>query len=143
MSDINVSIYDEVVNASIESTTDINVSVILSDDISVNIVDEVINVSLLDDIIINATIIDDLPISVIAIYEGPQGEPGYSPPKGPAFTYTGSELTGITYDDGSTKVLSYTGGKLIQVVFVQGLLTSTKTFNYTGDILMSIDEVIT
>jgi hypothetical protein len=74
---------------------------------------------------------------------GPPGADGYIPPKGPVFTYTNGVLTGILYDDGSTKELSYTNGVLTTLVFVRGGVTSTKTFNYTNGVLTSINEVIT
>lgn len=63
-------------------------------------------------------------------------------PFGAALTYTSGKLTGITYDDGSTKTLGYTGDKLTTLVQVRDGVTLTKTFNYTGDELTSIDEVI-
>lgn len=76
-------------------------------------------------------------------WEDPQGGSGYIPPKSPVFTYTDGALTGIEYEDGSTKTLTYAGGILTTLVFIRDGVTSTKTFNYTSGILQSINEVIT
>jgi hypothetical protein len=67
-------------------------------------------------------------------------EGGVSGPIGPAFTYTNGALTRIDYDNGSFKVFTYTDGVLTQLDFVVGGVTTRKTFNYTGDLLTSIDQ---
>jgi hypothetical protein len=61
---------------------------------------------------------------------------------GPAFTYAGDgSLEQIDYDDGSYKEFTYSAGKLAQIdFFISGGDTIRKTFNYTGDVLMSIDQ---
>lgn len=62
---------------------------------------------------------------------------------GPQFTYDGSgTLTRIDYDDGSYKEFTYADGKLTQIDFIIfGGDTIRKTFNYTGDVLNSIDQI--
>lgn len=62
--------------------------------------------------------------------------------RGPAFTYTSGQLTRIDYDDGSSKVFSYSGGRLSQIDFTRSGVTRRKTFNYTLDVLTSIDETV-
>jgi len=63
---------------------------------------------------------------------------------GPEFTYTGDLLTQVDYDDGSYKTFSYTGSRLDEsVLYLISGTVITKTFNYTGDTLTSITEVIT
>ena len=66
-------------------------------------------------------------------------------PISPVFTYNvDNTLDNITYSDGSTKDFTYTDGKLTELVYVIfGGSTHTKTFNYIGDLLTSIDEIIT
>ena len=62
--------------------------------------------------------------------------------KNPVFTYTGDFLTGILYDDGSTKVLSYLiSGQLDTLTFTNNGITILKQFNYDNeDKLISINE---
>jgi len=62
--------------------------------------------------------------------------------KNPVFTYTGDFLTGILYDDGSAKVLSYlAGGQLDTITFTSNDVTVLKQFNYDNqDRLISINE---
>lgn len=72
--------------------------------------------------------------------QGPPGQDAQEPPKGPAFTYSSGILTRIDYDDSSFKVFSYSSGKLSQIDFTRSGTTTRKTFNYTGDVLTSIDE---
>lgn len=60
--------------------------------------------------------------------------------KNPSFTYTGDQLTAVSYDDGLFKNLTYVDEKLETLVFFNGSLTITKTFNYVGDRLTSITQ---
>lgn len=62
------------------------------------------------------------------------------PLKSPVMTYTTGLLTGITYADGTTKVLSYTGGQLMQIDQLRGGVTTRKTFAYAGGVLSSVTE---
>lgn len=66
-------------------------------------------------------------------------------PIGPEFDYNvDGTLALVTYDDGSTKTFTYVDGKLDTLVYVIfGGSTHTKTFYYSGDTLIHIDEVIT
>jgi hypothetical protein len=60
---------------------------------------------------------------------------------GPSFTYDAGSLTRIDYDDGSYKEFTYSVGQLTQIdFFITGGDTIRKTFNYTGDVLTSIDQ---
>ena len=62
--------------------------------------------------------------------------------KNPVFTYTGDFLTGILYDDGSTKALTYlASGQLDTLTFTSNGLTVLKQFNYDNqDRLISINQ---
>ena len=62
------------------------------------------------------------------------------PLKSPVFTYTAGQLTGITYADGSIKILTYTSGQLTRIDLLRGGVTTRKTFNYTAGVLSSIVE---
>jgi hypothetical protein len=62
------------------------------------------------------------------------------PLKSPVMTYTTGQLTGITYADGTTKVLTYTGGQLVQIDQLRAGVTTRKTFAYAGGVLSSITE---
>jgi hypothetical protein len=62
------------------------------------------------------------------------------PLKSPVMTYTTGLLTGITYADGTTKVLTYTSGQLVQIDQLRGGITTRKTFAYAGGVLSSITE---
>ena len=73
--------------------------------------------------------------------QGPPGADGFFPPKGPAFTYTSGILTRIDYDDLSYKTFTYVSGKLAQIDYVKGAVTERRVFNYTGDVLTSIDDI--
>lgn len=65
--------------------------------------------------------------------QGPPGPPGTGAPKSPTLTYTGSQLTGLAYADGSTKTLAYVDGRLVQVDFSPTGATATrKTLHYDG-----------
>lgn len=65
------------------------------------------------------------------------------PLKNPVFTYTNDSLTGISYSDGSTKILSYDVlGQLSQTDLIQGLKTTRKVFNYNSGKLQSIVETV-
>jgi hypothetical protein len=62
---------------------------------------------------------------------------------GAAFSYTGDNLTGITYSsDSSSKVLTYTLGVLTRVDHVLSDRTIRKDFNYTLGKLTSITESV-
>jgi hypothetical protein len=50
------------------------------------------------------------------------------------------QLTGITYADGTTKVLTYTGSQLVQIDQLRAGVTTRKTFAYAGGVLSSITE---
>jgi hypothetical protein len=57
------------------------------------------------------------------------------------FTYTGDELTSITYSNGVTKTFTYTGDNLTSVVLSGNTpdgIDLTKTLTYTGDNLTGI-----
>ncbi len=68
--------------------------------------------------------------------------------KNPVFTYTGDNLTGVLYDDGSTKSFTYDANGFLQVsVFVRNGVTITKQFNYDSDgrlinIVQTDDQVL-
>ena len=62
------------------------------------------------------------------------------PLKSPVMTYTAGKLTGITYADGATKVLTYTGDQLAQIDLLRGGITTRKTFAYAGGVLSSVTE---
>lgn len=62
------------------------------------------------------------------------------PLKSPVMTYTTGLLTGITYADGTTKVLTYTSGQLVQIDQLRAGVTTRKTFAYAGGVLSSITE---
>lgn len=62
------------------------------------------------------------------------------PLKSPVMTYTMGLLTGITYVDGTTKVLSYTSGQLMQIDQLRSGVTTRKTFAYAGGVLSSVTE---
>jgi hypothetical protein len=64
------------------------------------------------------------------------------PLKSPVFTYVSGKITGISYEDGSTKVLSYTGDQLSQIDLLRNGLTTRKTFAYSGGVLSSITETV-
>jgi hypothetical protein len=63
------------------------------------------------------------------------------PLKSPVFTYNAGSLTGVSYSDGSTKILSYSSGRLAQSDLVRSGVTTRKTFSYSGSVLTSIAEV--
>jgi len=70
--------------------------------------------------------------------------PGGTDEKGPAFTYSSSVLTQITYDSGNYKLFTYSGSLLTQSIFIQGPKTITKTFYYNIDnTLASITQLET
>ena len=61
--------------------------------------------------------------------------------RSPVFTYTGDRLTQVTYAGGETKTLSYTGDALTSIAYYDGTVTTTKTFNYTPEgVLTHITE---
>ena len=62
------------------------------------------------------------------------------PLKSPVMTYATGQLTGITYADGTTKVLTYTSGQLVQIDQLRAGVTTRKTFAYAGGVLSSITE---
>lgn len=62
------------------------------------------------------------------------------PLKSPVLTYTAGKLTGISYADGSTKVITYTGDQLAQIDLLRGGVTTRKVFQYEGGFLSSITE---
>jgi hypothetical protein len=64
-----------------------------------------------------------------------------NPLKSPVFTYTSGKLTGISYSDGSTKILQYTSGILTRLDLLSptGYLTR-KDFTYSSGVLSSITE---
>jgi hypothetical protein len=62
------------------------------------------------------------------------------PLKSPVFTHTTGKLTGVSYSDGSTKVLSYTGELLTKVDLLRNSITTRKVFTYSGDTLINIVE---
>lgn len=62
--------------------------------------------------------------------------------KSPAFTYSGGNLVGVTYADGSTKTLTYSGSQLTRVDLVRGAVTYRKDFNYSGGNLVSVVETV-
>lgn len=64
------------------------------------------------------------------------------PLKSPVFTYSGDKLTGITYVDGSTKILSYTGELLTQMDLLRNGITTRKVFSYNSGLLINITETI-
>lgn len=70
------------------------------------------------------------------------GGGGGSTESGPAFDYTNGLLTQITYDSGNYKTFAYTDGVLASIVYYKGDVIITKTFNYAGGLLASIDEVV-
>ncbi len=72
---------------------------------------------------------------------GPQGEPAYTPTS-PVFSYSGGQLTLITYEDGATKSFSYTGARLDRIDFLRDGVTIRKDFAYTGDRLDSITQTM-
>lgn len=63
------------------------------------------------------------------------------PLKNPVFTYNGDYLTGVSYSDGSVKILTYNlAGKLSQTDLIRSGTTTRKVFIYSGDFLTSITE---
>jgi hypothetical protein len=62
------------------------------------------------------------------------------PLKSPVMTYATGQLTGITYADGTTKVLTYTGSQLVQIDQLRAGVTTRKEFAYAGGVLSSITE---
>ncbi len=60
--------------------------------------------------------------------------------KSPTLRYTNTNiLTSITYTNGNTKTLSYTGTLLTQQIYVRPNVTTTYTYNYSiNNILTSI-----
>ena len=62
---------------------------------------------------------------------------------GPAFTYNvDGTLSRIDYNDGSYKLFTYSSGILDQInFFIFGGDTIRKSFNYSGGVLSSIDQV--
>jgi hypothetical protein len=62
------------------------------------------------------------------------------PLKSPVFTYNTGKLTGITYSDGSTKILTYTGTQLMQIDLLRNGITTRKVFAYVGGVLSSVTE---
>jgi hypothetical protein len=61
--------------------------------------------------------------------------------RSPVFIYSGGRLTQVTYAGGETKTLSYTGDALTSIAFYDGTATTTKTFNYTPEgVLTHITE---
>lgn len=61
----------------------------------------------------------------------------------PTFTYTSGQLTGISYSDTTTKVLTYNGDGTLDTLTITLPDSSviTKTFNWSGGILQSITIV--
>lgn len=61
---------------------------------------------------------------------------------GPSFSYNmDGTLSQTTYDDGSYKTFTYSGGLLSETIFyINDGPTIQKVFNYTGSVLDSIDE---
>lgn len=64
------------------------------------------------------------------------------PLKSPVLTYTAGALTGITYADGSTKVLTYAAGKLVQVDLLRAGAIYRKILTYANSVLASVTETI-
>jgi hypothetical protein len=64
------------------------------------------------------------------------------PLRSPTFTYTSGTLTGITYEDGSSKTLTYAGDQLQRIDLLRGGITYRKQFNYSGQNLVSITETL-
>jgi hypothetical protein len=62
------------------------------------------------------------------------------PLKSPTFTYTSGKLTGISYSDGATKVLSYVGDNLTRVDLIRNSVTTRKDFTYSGGVLVNVIE---
>lgn len=58
--------------------------------------------------------------------------------KSPAFTYSGGNLVGVTYADGSVKTLTYSGSQLTRVDLVRGTITYRKDFTYSGGNLVAV-----
>lgn len=62
-------------------------------------------------------------------------------PSGAILTYTGDDLTTVTYVDGVIKTFNYTGDNLTSVVLsgnTPGGIDLTKTFTYLGDELTGV-----
>jgi hypothetical protein len=56
-----------------------------------------------------------------------------TPPTGPAFTYSGDDLSQVDYDEGEQKLFTYNGGgDLERLDFIQDGVTLRKDFFYTG-----------
>lgn len=72
------------------------------------------------------------------------GGPASSTLTGPEFTYTSGRLSRIDYDDGSFKTISYAGDLIDSIVLERpdGSVL-TKTFVYSGEQLIRVDEVLT
>lgn len=82
-------------------------------------------------------------IALVGI-QGPTGETSDFLYTGPEFTYdVNGNLTGIEYDDGSTKTFTYSNDLLSRIDFdIFGSYTIRKDFVYTGDVLIRIDQTI-
>lgn len=62
--------------------------------------------------------------------------------KSPVFSYSGGNLVGVTYADGSVKTLTYVGSQLTRVDLVRGAVTYRKDFSYSGGNLVSVVETV-
>jgi hypothetical protein len=74
--------------------------------------------------------------------QGPRGGGGLIE-TGPVFTYVLGVLSRINYDSGNYKTLTYSSGRLDQLDYVAGSVTTRKTFAYNPDgSLASIDQTV-
>ena len=55
---------------------------------------------------------------------------GITSSKSPTFTYTSGIVTRIDYSNGEYKIISYSAGKINQVVYYKSNVTITKNFTY-------------
>lgn len=58
--------------------------------------------------------------------------------KSPTFTYSGGNLVGVAYADGSVKTLTYTGSNLVRTDLVRGAVTYRRDFTYSSGALVSV-----
>lgn len=65
---------------------------------------------------------------------GPAGPAGDAPPISPTLTWAAGKLASIVYADGSTKTFDYTGDRLASLDYLRtGYPGARKTFTYNPD----------
>jgi hypothetical protein len=70
--------------------------------------------------------------------KGEKGDSAVPPPVDANFIYSDGKLIRVDYVDGSYRIFTYSGDKLVQVVYTKDSINKTRTLNYSGNILVSV-----